>query len=130
MKTHVKKLLVLIPLLLCSLYGSCQVVTNSPDSVLVPSELIRNVSKELAEYDGMKIKYNAQQVIIRGYELDLKSCEGVLQLVQSGKTDCEKIQSEKDDIILDQDKEISTIKKQRNIIGGVVVVLLIIVLVK
>lgn len=129
MRKHVRILLVLIPLLLCSWFGNCQIVTD-PDSVLVSSELIRNVSKELAEFDGMKEKFSAQTMLIRGYDLDLSICESKLQISQEGKADCDSLQSEKDGIILEQDKAISTVKKQRNILGGIVTVLLIVLVIK
>ena len=122
-------MLALIPLLLCSWFGNCQIATD-PDSVLVSSELIRNVSKELAEFDGMKEKFSAQTILIRGYDLDLSICESKIQILQEGKVDCDSLQTQKDGIILDQDKTISTVKKQRNILGGIVTVLLIVVLIK
>jgi len=88
------------------------------------------VSKELAEFDGMKEKFSAQTILIRGYDLDLSICESKIQILQEGKVDCDSLQTQKDGIILDQDKTISTVKKQRNILGGIVTVLLIVVLIK
>ena len=105
---------------------SCQIDTTK---VTVPASLIRNLSRELAELDGMKRKFEAQNMIIKGYKIDLKSCEDKELLTRATIDECESLNIVKDDIIINQGDKLRKAKNQRNILGGVGLVLLIIVLI-
>ena len=110
-----------------SLSSNCQTDTSK---VLVSAELIRNISKELAEYDGMKEQFEAQKIIIKGYQLDLIACENKALVLEEGQKDCEFVQGQKDAMIEEQDDKIKNVRNQRNIAGGIALALLVVLVLR
>lgn len=114
----------MIALILIPLLSNSQIDTSK---TLVPNNVIREISKDLARYDGLLIVDSLNTIAIKEFQLDLSFCEGQLQLLQEGKTDCETLQAKKDETIVEQDGKIHKVKMQRNVLGGSALLFLLVI---
>ena len=104
--------------------------TDTSEYILIPVWQLKEAAKELEECDGVRIKYEAQKVILRNLEeIELPERERrELMLIESNE-DCQDSLLDVTRIAEESAREANKFKNQRNILGGASLLLLLVLIV-